>query len=130
MKRATLLGQHAVVIGASLAGLVAARVLAEHFGEVALGERDASQETSSPRNGVPQGSHGHFLNLRGQQSLAKLFPGFEAQLDETGAPNIRWLSDTKIHIGGGWLKRDDLNLVTRTLTRPNLERIVRRELAR
>ena len=59
-----VVGRHAVVLGGSLAGLLAARVLADHFDRVTLIERDASPETSEVRKGIPQANHVHGLLLR------------------------------------------------------------------
>lgn len=53
--------RHAVVVGASVAGLLAARVLARHFDEVTIVERDTCDEGIAARKGVPQGDHIHLL---------------------------------------------------------------------
>ncbi|HEY8878703.1 MAG TPA: monooxygenase [Roseateles sp.] len=68
--------RRAVVLGASLAGLLAARVLSEHFDEVVLLERDALPEGAAPRKGTPHAVHPHGLLARGLQVLEQLFPGF------------------------------------------------------
>ncbi|HEX8117081.1 MAG TPA: hypothetical protein VF521_07405, partial [Pyrinomonadaceae bacterium] len=57
---------HAVVLGGSLAGLLAARVLARHFGRVTVVERDAYPSDTAVRKGVPQAGHVHALMRRGQ----------------------------------------------------------------
>jgi hypothetical protein len=49
------LGERAVVLGASMAGLLAARVLSEFYGTVTLVERDGSPDAPAQRRGVPQG---------------------------------------------------------------------------
>jgi flavin-dependent dehydrogenase len=51
----------AVIIGASMAGQLAARILADHFDEVILLERDIFPEPGLIRKGVPQGRHTHVL---------------------------------------------------------------------
>ena len=51
----------AVVLGGSLAGLCAARVLADHFDEVTVVERDALPDVATQRAGVPQGRHVHAM---------------------------------------------------------------------
>ena len=71
-------GHHAVVLGGSLAGLLAARVLADHFERVTLIERDAYLETSEARRGTPQANHVHGLLVRGRQILEEFFPGLPA----------------------------------------------------
>jgi 2-polyprenyl-6-methoxyphenol hydroxylase-like FAD-dependent oxidoreductase len=53
--------RHAVVIGASMAGLLAARVLSDHFEQVTIIERDQLPEGGEPRKGVPQERHAHIL---------------------------------------------------------------------
>ncbi|MGK7916013.1 MAG: FAD-dependent oxidoreductase, partial [Prochloraceae cyanobacterium] len=70
------INNHALVIGGSIAGLLAARVLAEHFERVTIIERDYYPENPEPRSGVPQSNQGHFLLARGKQILEELFPGF------------------------------------------------------
>ena len=61
--------RHAVVLGGSLAGLLAARVLSDHFEHVTLIERDVYPDTPETRRGIPQAKHVHGLLLRGRQVL-------------------------------------------------------------
>jgi 2-polyprenyl-6-methoxyphenol hydroxylase-like FAD-dependent oxidoreductase len=75
----------AIVIGGSMAGLLAARILAESYGEVLILERDACPTEAQPRKGVPQGQHAHAVLARGQQILEELFPGLMQRLLELGA---------------------------------------------
>jgi flavin-dependent dehydrogenase len=49
----------AIVIGGSMAGLLAARVLSDHYREVMLIERDSLPPGAQQRRGVPQGRHTH-----------------------------------------------------------------------
>ena len=76
--------ERAVVLGASLAGLLAARVLSEHFTEVVLLERDALPELPAPRKGTPHAVHPHGLPARGREVLEELFPGFTEALVARG----------------------------------------------
>jgi 2-polyprenyl-6-methoxyphenol hydroxylase-like FAD-dependent oxidoreductase len=77
--------RRAVVIGASMAGLLAARVLSERFSEVVLLERDALPDRAAPRKGTPHAAHPHGLLARGRQILDQLFPGFtEAMVAQGG----------------------------------------------
>ena len=62
---------HAVVVGGSLAGMLAARVLSDHFDRVTLLERDRFPETPAARKGLPQGRHGHVLLERGRAALER-----------------------------------------------------------
>ncbi|EFH84717.1 FAD-dependent oxidoreductase [Ktedonobacter racemifer] len=76
---------HAIVIGGGIAGLVAARVLTNHFDQVTILERDHYPETPVFRPGVPQGRQVHTMLLKGQQLLESLFPGISAKLYAQGA---------------------------------------------
>ncbi|HEY4668628.1 MAG TPA: hypothetical protein VIH05_02520 [Tepidiformaceae bacterium] len=67
---------HAIVLGASMCGIVTARALAEHFDRVTVIERDRIPEIGEHRRGVPQSRHTHGLLIRGAQILEELFPGF------------------------------------------------------
>ena len=69
---------HAVVIGGSMAGLLATRVLARHFAKVTLIERDHLPDGAEHRKGVPQGRHFHILLKRGERALTQLFPDLGA----------------------------------------------------
>ncbi len=83
------LGERAVVLGASMGGLLAARVLVDFFRTVTVVERDVLPDDSANRRGVPQGRHAHVLLPRGAQTLDELdelFPGFLDGLVVDGAP--------------------------------------------
>jgi 2-polyprenyl-6-methoxyphenol hydroxylase-like FAD-dependent oxidoreductase len=67
------LGKHAVVIGASMGGLLAARALVDYYDEATVLERDALPEAYEPRKGVPQGRHAHGLLARGREVLDQFF---------------------------------------------------------
>jgi len=79
------LGDRAVVIGASIAGLLAARVLSERFGQVVVLERDELPDGPAPRKGTPQVGHAHALLSRGRHIMEGLFPGFAQSLCARGA---------------------------------------------
>jgi 2-polyprenyl-6-methoxyphenol hydroxylase-like FAD-dependent oxidoreductase len=79
---------HALVIGGSMAGLLASRVLADHFDRVTIVERDRIPVGPAFRKGVPQSRHVHVLMTRGRQILERLFPGLEKRLLKAGAELI------------------------------------------
>jgi 2-polyprenyl-6-methoxyphenol hydroxylase-like FAD-dependent oxidoreductase len=76
---------HAVVIGGSMAGLLAARVLSEHFERVTVIERDKLIDVAEPRKGVPQGRHVHALLAGGAAILRTYFPDLYAALAQDGS---------------------------------------------
>src|SRR4051812_46535870 len=78
-------GRRAIVLGASMAGLLAARVLQERFEEVCLLERDPLTDQASLRKGTPQAAHAHGLLVRGREIIEELFPGFTEVLASRGA---------------------------------------------
>ena len=80
------IGDHAVVLGASMGGLLAARVLADAYRRVTIVERDPLPESGLDRKGVPQGRHAHVLLPRGAQILDELFPGLLPGLAAGGVP--------------------------------------------
>jgi len=69
-------GEHAVVLGASIGGLLAARVLADFYENVTVVERDVLPTAAVNRRGVPQGRQIHAIAARGTQILEELFPIF------------------------------------------------------
>lgn len=126
-------GDHAVVMGAGMGGLLAARVLTDHYESVTVLDRDPLPDTAEPRRGVPQGPHGHTLLPRGGLSLEAFFPGLLADLDGRGVPVIRenaaeiHFEPLGHHLAGTAPGADRAIHVP---SRPMLERRVRAHLAR
>ncbi|PPJ23417.1 MULTISPECIES: 2Fe-2S iron-sulfur cluster-binding protein [Nocardia] len=115
---------HAVVLGASMAGLLAARVLSETFATVTIVERD-DLSVPGDRPGVPQGRHVHALLARGQQVFEELFPGITAELLADGAIECRSMSELRMTIYGHTLHRSDAGYSLLQASRPLLEWRVR-----
>ncbi len=93
---------HAVVIGGSMAGMLAARILADHFDQVTVIERDRFPDAANSRNGVPQSRHLHVLLERGRLILERLFPGLTAELIADGASLVDTAADFAILNPAGW----------------------------
>jgi 2-polyprenyl-6-methoxyphenol hydroxylase-like FAD-dependent oxidoreductase len=94
------IGDHAAVLGASMAGLLAARVLADAYQRVTIVERDPLPESAVDRRGVPQGRHAHGLLPSGAQILGELFPGLLADLVSAGVPVLRNPRECRFIFGG------------------------------
>jgi len=115
----------AVVLGGSVAGLVAARVLADSHDEVVVVERDELPESAGHRRGVAQGRHVHAILAGGQQALEQLFEGLTAELTALGAPVGDMLGDVHVHLGGHLLHRGPSDLLAVHVSRPALEACLR-----
>ena len=124
--RANIAGR-AMVLGASIAGLLAARELAERFEQVIVIERDRL-EPNSPRPGVPQTDHVHVLLAKGLEILEILFPGLTDELAAAGSPEVDWTADCQMMGLGGWNPRFKSGLITRTCSRSLLEKLIRQRL--
>jgi 2-polyprenyl-6-methoxyphenol hydroxylase-like FAD-dependent oxidoreductase len=97
--------EHAVVVGASVAGLLAARVLADHYDRVTVIDRDRLPDRVADRRAVPQGRHAHTLLPHGQDCLEELLPGSGDELAAGGAVRCRRLDDMRMVLGGHELHR-------------------------
>ncbi|MBX9777060.1 MAG: FAD-dependent oxidoreductase [Xanthobacteraceae bacterium] len=111
---------HAIVIGGGIAGLLAARVLADHFRQVTLIERDRLPAPES-RKGVPQGDHVHCMLAKGQEILAQLFPDLLPSLIAGGAIPADMGLHFHWHHHGVWKTRFDSGIAITFFTRPFLE---------
>ncbi|GAA1961391.1 FAD-dependent oxidoreductase [Catenulispora subtropica] len=118
-------GDHAVVLGASMAGLLAARVLSESFERVTVVERDVLPTGAEHRRGVPQSRHVHVLLARGASILDDLFPGFLAEAVAAGAPLTDALGRVRLLLSGHRLLQTDVGLHSLLCGRPLLESLVR-----
>jgi 2-polyprenyl-6-methoxyphenol hydroxylase-like FAD-dependent oxidoreductase len=120
-------GTHAVVMGGSIAGLLAARALSDHFDAVTIVERDRLRNAVEARKGVPQGRHVHAFLARGLQAVEQLLPGFTQAIAADGA--------TRVHMGqfytflhGAFRARFDTDLHAYCQSRPFVEAHVRRRV--
>ena len=111
----------AVVLGASMAGLLAARVLSERFEQVMVIERDVLPPAGEHRRGVPHDRHLHGLHPRGREILDELFPGFTASLAASGAVRCDALGDLRWQLSGYQLAQADIGLSSLFASRPFLE---------
>jgi 2-polyprenyl-6-methoxyphenol hydroxylase-like FAD-dependent oxidoreductase len=98
------IGGQAVVLGAGMGGLLAARVLADAYRRVTVLERDPLPGTGAQRKGVPHGRHAHMLVPGGAQALGELFPGLLDELVAAGAPAIGDLAEIRFSPGGHLLR--------------------------
>ena len=119
----------AVVLGASLAGLLSARVLADHVDEVVVVDRDdLDADLDAPRRGVPQGKHTHGLLVRGVDAIEAILPGFTRELISRGAIQADALSRSRWLMGGNLLTRGPSGLVGLLASRTLVESQVRRQV--
>ncbi len=119
---------HAIVIGGSMAGLLAARVLSEHFERVTIIERDQLIDDAEPRKGVPQGRHVHALLAGGAAILRAYFPDLFAALAQDGAVPLS-TSDIGRYQLGVWVAAVPSAVKALWQSRPFLEQHVRACLA-
>jgi len=120
--------RRAIVIGSSMAGLLATRVLLDHFAEVVLIERDDVSDPLQSRSGVPQSPHAHVLLTQGQRLLEQLFPGLAAELTAAGAPTVEWTADWLMMGRWKWMPRCASDLSGRACSRTLLEGLIRQRL--
>ena len=121
----TQIGDRAIVLGAGMAGLLAAHVLAGAYGQVTVIDRDQLPEANTHRRGVPHGRHAHALLARGQQALEELFPGLTTELVAQGVPAGDLLANGRWYVSGHRLRQENIGLVSLSVSRPLLEDYVR-----
>lgn len=114
----------ALVIGGSLAGMCAARVLSEFVDKVTVIERDAYPSAPEFRSGVPQARHVHNLLARGLREFESFFPGFQARMRERGAVSVESGWDTATLWPHGWARRTHSGLLQLYASRPLIESTV------
>lgn len=118
----------AIVLGYSLAGKLAARVLADTFQEVIVFEKDSEQENRMPRKGSPQSHHPHVLLKRGANGLETLFPGLTEELLQNGAAVFDFTNDVYWVHHGRQKVRNEGGFRQLSQSRPLLEWLLQRRL--
>ncbi len=117
-----------VFVGGGIFSLVAALMLGKGEGEIVIIEGDPKEQGISFRRGVPQGNHIHQLSAAALIDLEKLIPNLSEMLDKLGVPKVIWgTKDTQILFQDGEMLSQDkpIGIVTRNMTRPLLEYILR-----
>src|ERR1700683_4041774 len=123
--------KQAVVIGAGMGGLAAAKAVAPHFEKVIVFDRDVLPDEPTPRPGTPQARHTHGLLAGGCRALGHLFPGIELDLVEAGAVRMRVRRDMRFEVPGfDPFPQRDLGFDQFGLSRPALDRVCRRRVER
>lgn len=118
------LAGRAVVLGGSIAGLLAARVLSDHVDEVIIVEPDTLLDDAAPRHGVPQARQVHTLLSAGRVQLDRWYDGFSDELRAGGAgwatprnSRVYYNGRLKVPVPGSGMVMS---------TRPFLEAVLRR----
>lgn len=119
----------AVVLGGGMAGLLAARVLAETYAEVLLVDRDDLVGVTGYRKGVPHGRHAHGLVARGHQILEGQFPGLTQGMQDSGVQPGDFSGEIRWYFSGQRLRPSHSGLASVPATRPVLEQHVRNRVA-
>ncbi|MFD1600631.1 FAD-dependent oxidoreductase [Halobellus rarus] len=116
-----------IVLGASITGLCAARVLSEIFDEVIIIERDEIESSAEyeVRDGVPQGNHLHVLQDGGRKTLEDLFPGFSESLLSNGGLLVNYGTEFTVHDRGHKLPPGETQTELYTATRSLYEQVIR-----
>ena len=121
--------KQAVVVGAGMAGLAAAKAIAPHFEKVTVFDRDSLPDAPAPRSGTPQARHTHALLAGGHSALDRMFPGIEIDLMEAGAVRMRLRRDFRVELPGfDPFPQRDFGYDQFALSRPALERVCRRRV--
>ncbi|MGO4443706.1 FAD-binding oxidoreductase [Mycobacterium sp. 2YAF39] len=118
----------AVVIGGSIAGIAAAKVLTESFEKVIVLEKDGRHSRREGRPGAAQGWHLHHLLTAGQIELERIFPGIVDDMVREGAFKVDMADQYRIRLGGTWKKPGTSDIQIVCAGRPLLEWCVRRRL--
>jgi 2-polyprenyl-6-methoxyphenol hydroxylase-like FAD-dependent oxidoreductase len=121
-------GEHAVVVGASVAGLLAARVLSDAYERVTIVERDELPPVGEGRRAVPQGAHAHVMLASGQRAIEELLPGITGELFAAGAQSGKALREIRLVIAGHALTREAQGADVLLASRPLIEGHIRRRV--
>lgn len=115
----------AIVIGASIAGLVAARALSDFAETVSIVDRDLPPASITSRKGVPQGKHVHGVLAGGLDAFKILFPGILDELIASGSQVVDMGEDVRWFNNGDWRLRAKCGVSACLQTRPLLEHLIR-----
>ena len=119
-----------MVLGGGIAGLGAAAVLARHFDDVQVVERDRYGDQPAVRPHAPQGAHVHILLAKGLSVMSSLIPELGTWMDEMGRPEGDLTHHLRLAHGGKWLPKLRSGIAFRPCTRPEIEHLLLRHALR
>ena len=126
--RVESLGRRAVVVGGSMAGLCAARVLRDVVDEVVILERDDLPSGPAIRDGAPQTGQPHAMLEAGRVTLDDLFPGFDEDVQAAGGLRLDMTENVIWYDRGGAIADTDADLTALYASRPLFEHVVREQI--
>jgi 2-polyprenyl-6-methoxyphenol hydroxylase-like FAD-dependent oxidoreductase len=125
----SLIEKKAIVIGAGMGGLAAAKALSNHLGRVTVLDRDTLPSQAEPRIGTAQSKHTHVLIGGGLKALSVLFSGFEEDVHRAGAVKMRvGLEACMERPGYDPFPARDLGFDIYSASRPLFELVTRRRI--
>lgn len=119
----------AVVIGGSIAGLTAARVLSDHFEKVTIIERGQLADGIDFPKGSPHARHPHFLLIRGERIMEGMFPGLVQDLLKGGAQKLNFGRDLEMRFPDGWLPHYETDMSGTAVSRRLLDYTINQRVA-
>jgi len=121
-------GGRAVVVGGSMAGLTAGRVLTDAYETVVVLDRDPLPDDRVARRGVPQSTHAHAMLEAGRHTLESLFPGYSESVLEHGGVVVDMGSEFTQYDHGGLIADTPAELPMYCASRPLFEQLVRQRV--
>lgn len=115
----------AIVLGASIGGLMTARALSNHFERVTIIEKDKVERQPCTRKGQAHTRHLHGLLPGGLNAMLQFFPDLKEALTANGAMLADFAEDMVWNTYGGYRQRFKMNLTAATMSRPLLEHLIR-----
>ncbi|UQX03875.1 FAD-dependent monooxygenase [Streptomyces sp. RerS4] len=119
--------RHAVIIGGSMAGLLAAGVLAEHA-TVTIIDADTLPDSPAPRRGLPQARHVHVMWSGGARAIEEILPGITEEWTAAGAIRRSLPTDLVTMTAQGWIPRCGEKQFNISCSRDLLDSVVRRRV--
>jgi 2-polyprenyl-6-methoxyphenol hydroxylase-like FAD-dependent oxidoreductase len=108
-----------------MAGLLAARVLSNHFDQVTIVERDPVHDRPESRKGQPQTRHLHGLLASGLDIMTRYYPDLPDALAAGGALVTDMTEHMQWYTYGGYRKRFSMGRRAALMSRPFLEYLIR-----
>ena len=119
---------HAVIIGASMAGLLAAKAIAPHFDKVSILEKDRLPDGPVAHKGTSQAYHSHLLLKAGEEAIEELFPGIREELINAGSHYVEFGQEAAWRHHGYWKATFSKSFKILMQSRPFLEGTIRKRL--